>query len=87
MDHPVSAAHRADRRRWRSRCSTGARARSAATGADTGRLIERFTHFERAAHWTNAITFVVLAVSGAVMAFGKFFLLPIIGGTLFGWLT
>ncbi len=49
--------------------------------------IERFTPFERAAHWTNAITFVVLAVSGLVMAFGKFILLPVIGGTLFGWLT
>jgi formate dehydrogenase subunit gamma len=54
---------------------------------DTGRKIERFTPFERAAHWTNAITFVVLAVSGLVMAFGKFFLLPVIGSTLFGWLA
>ena len=54
---------------------------------DTGRTIERFTPFERAAHWTNASAFVVLAVSGLVMAFGKFFLLPVIGGTLFGWLT
>ncbi len=54
--------------------------------ADTGRVIERFTPFERAAHWTNAIAFVVLALSGIVMAFGKFFLLPIIGSTLFGWL-
>ncbi|MDQ2780677.1 MAG: formate dehydrogenase subunit gamma, partial [Pseudomonadota bacterium] len=54
---------------------------------DGGRLIERFTPFERAAHWANAIAFVVLAVSGIVMAFGKFFLLPIIGFTLFGWLT
>jgi formate dehydrogenase subunit gamma len=52
-----------------------------------GRTIERFTPFERAAHWTNAVTFVVLAVSGLVMAFGKFVLLPVIGGTLFGWLT
>jgi formate dehydrogenase subunit gamma len=49
--------------------------------------IERFTPFERAAHWTNAIAFVVLAISGIVMAFGKFFLLPVIGQTLFGWLT
>ena len=55
--------------------------------ADTGRKVERFTPFERAAHWTNAITFCVLAVSGIVMAFGKFILLPVIGGTLFGWLT
>ncbi len=54
---------------------------------DTGRKIERFTPFERAAHWSNAIAFVALAVSGVVMAFGKFFLLPIMGGTLFGWLS
>ncbi|MDP2018181.1 formate dehydrogenase subunit gamma, partial [Hydrogenophaga sp.] len=40
-----------------------------------------------AAHWLNAIAFVALAISGIVMAFGKFFLLPIIGSTLFGWLT
>lgn len=56
-------------------------------GAETGRKIERFTYFERAAHWMNAIAFVALAVSGIVMAFGKFFLLPIMGATLFGWLT
>jgi len=49
--------------------------------------IERFTPFERAAHWTNAIAFSVLALSGLVMAFGKYFLLPVIGGALFGWLT
>jgi formate dehydrogenase subunit gamma len=54
---------------------------------DTGRKIERFTPFERAAHWSNAIAFVVLAVSGIVMAFGKFFLLPVMGATLFGWLS
>ena len=56
-------------------------------GAETGRKIERFTYFERAAHWVNAIAFVALAVSGIVMAFGKFFLLPVMGATLFGWLT
>mgnify|MGYP001243229861 FL=1 len=54
---------------------------------DTGRKVERFTPFERSAHWANAIAFLILAVSGIVMAFGKFFLLPVIGGTLFGWLT
>ena len=56
-------------------------------GKETGRLIERFTYFERAAHWANAGAFVVLAVSGIVMAFGKFFILPVIGSTLFGWLS
>ncbi|MFM2065417.1 MAG: hypothetical protein RLZZ584_326 [Pseudomonadota bacterium] len=54
---------------------------------DNGRKIERFTPFERAAHWANAGAFVALAVSGLVMAFGKFFLLPVIGSTLFGWLS
>ena len=56
-------------------------------GKETGRVIERFTYVERAAHWVNAIAFVVLAISGIVMAFGKFFLLPVMGSTLFGWLT
>lgn len=51
------------------------------------RKIERFTPFERSAHWANAIAFCVLAVSGIVMAFGKFVLLPVIGASLFGWLT
>ncbi len=54
---------------------------------DTGRKIERFTPFERSAHWANAIAFVALAISGLVMAFGKFFLLPVLGSTLFGWIT
>jgi formate dehydrogenase subunit gamma len=56
-------------------------------GAPTGRMIERFTAFERSAHWANAIAFSILAISGLVMAFGKFFLHPVIGGTLYGWLT
>ncbi len=56
-------------------------------GAETGRKIERFTAFERSAHWTNAIAFCILAISGLVMAFGKYFLYPVIGGTLFGWLS
>jgi len=56
-------------------------------GEPTGRMVERFSAFERAAHWANVAAFLVLAVSGVVMAFGKFFLLPIMGTTLFGWLT
>src|SRR5437763_4699994 len=51
------------------------------------RGIERFTPFERATHWSNAIAFVALGISGIVMAFGKFFLLPLMGQTLFGYLT
>lgn len=53
----------------------------------TGRLIERFTSVERLAHWTMAITFLILAVTGILMLFGKYVLLPIFGHTLFGWLA
>jgi formate dehydrogenase subunit gamma len=55
--------------------------------ATTGRMIERFTPLERAAHWANASAFVVMALSGLTMAFGKFILLPVFGTTLFGWLA
>jgi formate dehydrogenase subunit gamma len=51
------------------------------------RRIERFTYFERAAHWANAIAFSVLALSGIVMAFGKFIVLPLTGHVLHGWLS
>jgi formate dehydrogenase subunit gamma len=53
----------------------------------TGRIIERFTSVERFAHWTLAISFCVLAVSGIVMLFGKHVILPVLGYTLFGWLA
>ncbi len=65
-----------------------AKGRIGVSGATDGRKkIERFTPFERSAHWSNAIAFSILAISGLVMAFGKFFMLPVIGGTLFGGLT
>lgn len=51
------------------------------------RRIERFTPFERSAHWLNAIAFVLLGLSGLVMAFGKFLLLPWMGHNLFGWIA
>lgn len=54
---------------------------------ETGRRIERFTALERSAHWANAIAFSILAISGIIMAFGKYFLYPILGTTLFGWLS
>jgi formate dehydrogenase subunit gamma len=55
--------------------------------ADVGRKIERFTPFERGAHWVNAIAFAILAISGLAMAFGKFVLLPVLGLSLNGWLS
>ncbi len=53
----------------------------------TGRLVERFSTVERWAHWTAAISFCVLALTGLNILFGKHVLLPILGYTLFAWLT
>ena len=53
----------------------------------SGRTIERFSLTERWAHWVMAISFCVLGVSGLIIIFGKHVLLPVIGYTLFAWLT
>jgi len=53
----------------------------------TGRMIERFSLAERWAHWTMAISFCVLGVTGLITLFGKHVLLPVIGYTLFAWLS
>jgi formate dehydrogenase subunit gamma len=53
----------------------------------TGRKIERFTLAERWAHWVMGISFVVLGITGLIILFGKFVLLPVIGYTLFAWLS
>jgi formate dehydrogenase subunit gamma len=56
-------------------------------GTPTGRLIERFSVTERIVHWTVAITFTTLAITGLILTFGKTVLLPLIGYTLFAWLA
>ena len=56
-------------------------------GQPTGRLIERFNAVERTAHWTMAICFVFLALTGIVMFFGKYIILPWLGYAGFSWLT
>src|SRR5437762_11490559 len=53
----------------------------------TGRKVLRFTVLDRVIHWSTAITFSILAISGLIMLFGKAVLLPLIGYTLFSWLA
>ncbi|MBL0141303.1 MAG: formate dehydrogenase subunit gamma [Betaproteobacteria bacterium] len=53
----------------------------------TGRLIERFSSVERVAHWTMGLSFVVLALTGIVLLFGKFLILPIVGYAAFSTIT
>jgi formate dehydrogenase subunit gamma len=52
----------------------------------TGRFIERFNAIERTAHWTLAICFMALALSGAAIFWGKYLVLPWLGYSGFSWL-
>jgi formate dehydrogenase subunit gamma len=53
----------------------------------TGRQILRFTAWERLVHWSTAISFVILAISGIFMLFGRYVILPLFGYTIFSTLT
>jgi formate dehydrogenase subunit gamma len=45
----------------------------------SGRAIVRFTAFERFVHWMTATCFIILAISGLNITFGRPLLLPLIG--------
>ena len=49
----------------------------------SGRTIERFNAFERAVHWMTATCFIVLAITGLNITFGKSLLLPLLGADAF----
>ena len=48
-------------------------------GGRSGRTIVRFSGFERFVHWMTATCFVILAISGLNITFGRPLLLPLIG--------
>ena len=49
----------------------------------SGRWVPRFSFFERFAHWATAVSFIVLALTGLVVTFGRFTLLPLLGHEAF----
>lgn len=52
----------------------------------SGRTIVRFNAFERFVHWMTATCFIILAISGLNITFGRPLLLPLIGAEAFtGW--
>ena len=53
----------------------------------SGRTITRFTLLERGSHWLLASSFIILALSGLNLIFGKTLILPIIGASAFSALT
>lgn len=52
-----------------------------------GQTIERFNALERFAHWLTASSFIVLAVTGLNVMYGRYVLKPVIGPEAFAWLA
>lgn len=53
---------------------------------ESGRSMEsvpRFNGFERAVHWMTATSFILLALSGLVVTFGRWLLIPLVGHPAF----
>lgn len=53
----------------------------------SGVTIERFRGYERFAHWLLAVSFILLALSGLNLLYGKDYLLPLIGKEAFATAT
>ena len=49
----------------------------------SGRWLPRFSFFERFAHWTAAVSFIALALTGLIVTFGRYTLIPLIGHDAF----
>ena len=59
------------------------RGRIVIEGGRSGIKVLRFSLSQRTVHWVVAITFVLLAVTGIILLFGRFALKPLLGGEIF----
>ena len=53
----------------------------------SGRLVQRFNAIERTVHWVTASSFIVLALTGLNVTFGRYVLLPVVGPDIFSTLS
>ena len=53
----------------------------------SGKTIERFNAIERATHWVTASSFIVLALTGLNVLYGRYVLKPIIGPDAFAFIA
>ena len=53
----------------------------------SGKTIERFNALERAVHWLTASSFIVLALTGLNILYGRYILKPIIGADAFAFIA
>ncbi len=52
-----------------------------------GRTILRFNALERTVHWITASSFIILAITGLNIMYGRYILQPILGGEMFATIT
>ena len=57
------------------------------SGGRSGILIRRFSLSQRTLHWIVAITFVILALTGLILLFGRSTLIPLIGARAFSYIA
>ena len=53
-------------------------------GGPSGKNIRRFSVFERVTHWFTVILFLLLALTGLILLYGRFVLIPVLGADGFG---
>ncbi len=49
----------------------------------SGRMVHRFTDYERIIHWVLALVFLLLAITGFILLLGRPFILPFLGKEVF----
>jgi len=52
-------------------------------GGPSGNMVRRFSDYERIVHWTLAIVFLLLAVTGLILLLGRSLLIPVFGQQVF----
>jgi formate dehydrogenase subunit gamma len=53
-------------------------------GGPSGKKVQRFTVFERTTHWFTVSLFWLLALTGLILLYGRFVLIPLLGPDGFG---
>jgi formate dehydrogenase subunit gamma len=56
-------------------------------GGLSGKMVFRFSDYERVVHWVLAIVFIFLAVTGLTLLFGRTLLIPVLGHDIFSVLA
>lgn len=56
-------------------------------GGLSGKMVARFSHYERSMHWVMAIIFLFLAITGLILLLGRPLLIPVMGKEVFSILA